>query len=200
MKQQKVFCLGFHKTGTTSLGVALGILGYRVSGAFGVNDPNIAEHAVEQALERATDFDAFQDNPWPILYRELDAAFPGSKFILLLRDPDAWIQSQVKHFGSRETPMRRWIYGDAYGCPSGNESIYLQRYKAHNQAVREYFAQRPNDLLELNLAQGQGWEPLCTFLKEPIPSVVFPHANNAKKRNKRNIMRKIKRALAPSLR
>ena len=50
MKQQKVFCLGFHKTGTTSLGVALGILGYRVSGAFGVNDPDIAEHAVEQRI------------------------------------------------------------------------------------------------------------------------------------------------------
>lgn len=196
MKQRKVFCLGFHKTGTTSLGMALDRLGYRVSGAFGVNDPDIAKHAAEQALERAADFDAFQDNPWPILYRELDDAFPGSKFILLLREPDAWIQSQLKHFGQRETPMRRWIYGDAHGCPAGNEAVYLHRYQAHNQAVLAYFAQRPDDLLVLNLEEGDGWETLCAFLGEPIPCEPFPHANNAKKRNKRNLLSKLKRALA----
>ncbi|QQD18427.1 hypothetical protein I6N98_00690 [Spongiibacter nanhainus] len=195
MKQRKVFCLGFHKTGTTSLGVALDMLGYRVSGAFGVNDPDIAEHVVEQALKRATDFDAFQDNPWPILYRELDAAFPGSKFILLLRDADAWIQSQVKHFGQRETPMRRWIYGDEHGCPAGNEAVYLRCYQTHNQSVLTYFSQRPDDLLVLNLAEGEGWQALCAFLDEPVPAAPFPHANTASKRKKRNLLASLKRAL-----
>ena len=34
MKNQKVFCIGFHKTGTTSMRDALNILGYKVAGAW----------------------------------------------------------------------------------------------------------------------------------------------------------------------
>ena len=34
----KVFCIGSHKTGTTSLEVALKKLGYRVTGGFGTKD------------------------------------------------------------------------------------------------------------------------------------------------------------------
>lgn len=196
MKNHKVFCLGFHKTGTTSLGAALDILGYRVSGAFGVNDPEIATRALEQAMVLADRYDAFQDNPWPILYRELDAAFPGSKFILLLRDPEAWIQSQVQHFGHRETPMRRWIYGDQHGSPVGSEGVYLRRYRAHNQAVMDYFAERPDDLLILNLSGGEGWQQLCPFLGEAIPEMPFPHANNANKRRKRNVLKRLRQVLS----
>ncbi len=36
----KVFCIGFHKTGTSSLAVALKTFGYRVTGPNGVNNPN----------------------------------------------------------------------------------------------------------------------------------------------------------------
>ena len=38
----KVFCVGFHKTGTKSLGAALATLGYRVAGPRGTLDPQIA--------------------------------------------------------------------------------------------------------------------------------------------------------------
>ena len=39
LKGQKVFCVGFHKTGTKSLGAALTALGYRVIGPSGARDP-----------------------------------------------------------------------------------------------------------------------------------------------------------------
>jgi hypothetical protein len=42
----KVFCVGFHKTGTTSLALALEILDYRVAGPTGINDPNIAKNVL----------------------------------------------------------------------------------------------------------------------------------------------------------
>ena len=102
----KVFCVGFHKTGTKSLGAALATLGYRVAGPRGTLDPQIATNALPLALRLAGDFDAFQDNPWPILFKELDAAFPGSRFILTLREPAAWIASVVRHFGHATSPMR----------------------------------------------------------------------------------------------
>ncbi len=190
MKKHKVFCIGFHKTGPSSIDVALQKLGFKVKGFFGTEDPDIAENALPQALEFAKYYDAFQDNPWPILYKELDNAFPGSKFILLLRQPDSWLKSQLKHFGDRDNAMRTWIYG--VGSPEGNEDIYLARYMAHNDEVRDYFKDRPQDLLIMDLSKGDGWEILCPFLDEKIPNSPFPHANDAKKREKRKTSKNLK--------
>ena len=75
--KQKVFCIGFHKTGTTSLELALKRLGYRVTGSFGTKDPDIANKVHEKAYAMVAKFDAFEDNPWPILYKELDQRFPA---------------------------------------------------------------------------------------------------------------------------
>ena len=178
----KVFCIGFHKTGTTSLGKALRILGYKVKGSFGVDDPDIAEKVHELFPPIVEQYDAFQDNPWPILYEELDAQYPNSKFILSVRDPDAWLKSQIKHFGIRETPMRKWIYGESAGCPVGNEETYLKRFNRHYAAVYEYFRERTDDLLIMDLANGDGWDQLCGFLGCDTPRKSFPHANKANSR------------------
>ena len=181
----KIFCIGFHKTGTTSLAEALTELGYRVTGPNGVEDPDIGHHVHALADELIPQFDAFQDNPWPLLYRRLDEQYPNSRFILTLRDPDSWIRSQVKHFGTDETPMRRWIYGADRGCPQDNEAHYLEYFNAHNQAVRDYFQDRPNDLLTLSLIDGDGWDKLCRFLDKPVPGRAFPHVNKAGDRDPR---------------
>jgi len=177
MTDRKVFGIGFHKTGTTSLATALGYLGYRVTGPNGVDNPNIAEDVYEMAFDLVGRFDAFQDNPWPILYKELDDKFPGGKFVLTLRSTDDWIKSIVEHFNDSETPMREWIYG--VGQPKGNEHIYVERYERHNREVTEYFRDRGNDLLVLNITRGEGWEKLCPFLGKPIPGVGFPCVNTA---------------------
>jgi hypothetical protein len=130
-------------------------------------------------------FDAFQDNPWPILYRELDDRYPGSKFVLSVRSSESWITSQIRHFGTAETPMRQWIYGA--GSPKGNEEIYIRRYKAHNAAVLAYFEQRPNDLLVMDITAGDGWATLCAFLGRRVPAIPFPHANRADTREQRDL-------------
>ena len=179
----KIFCIGFHKTGTTSLGAALRQLGYRVKGATGVRDPEIGLNAGKLISTVVPEYDAFQDNPWPILFRELDRQYPGSRFILTMREPARWIRSQLGHFGSEETPMRRWIYG--VGSPAGNEDVYLARYEAHNREVLSYFADRPADLLVMDLEKGDGWRELCGFLGHQVPTVPFPHESSAAAREKR---------------
>ena len=181
-KQPKIFCVGFHKTGTTSLRDALRLLGYSVTGPNGNKDPDIADNVMQIVNELVEQFDAFQDNPWPILYRELDEKYPGSRFILTLRDEDSWIKSQLSHFGSSETPMRRWIYG--VGCPEGNVQIYIERLRSHYRDVIEHFDGRPDDLLIMDLAAGDGWQKLCGFLKMKVPTAPFPHSNSADKRLK----------------
>jgi hypothetical protein len=182
MMKTKVFGIGFHKTATTSLATALNHLGYRVTGPDGVDNPNIANEVHQIAFDLADKFDAFQDNPWPILYKELDARYPGSKFVLTVRPAEDWIKSMVNHFNEKETPMREWIYG--VGHPKGNESVYLSRYNRHNSEVIEYFRSRPEDLLVLHITAGDGWEKLCPFLGTPIPAVPFPRANRASDREK----------------
>ena len=174
----KVFGIGFHKTGTTSLKAALEILGYRVTGPNFVDDEDVAESALAKALAVAPQFNAFQDNPWPILYSEMDQAFPGSKFILTIRDEAEWYASTLRQFGSRTTPMRRFIYGA--GSPLGNEARYRACYRSHNEAVLQYFAARPVDLLLMDITRGDGWDLLCPFLGFEKPSRPFPYKNAGK--------------------
>lgn len=174
----KIFCIGFHKTGTTSLGKALKILGYNVKGPFGVRDKDIANNALSIAKVLVPQFDAFQDNPWPILYKELDKTYPGSKFILTLRDSKSWIQSQINYFGKEETEMRNWIYG--FGSPVSNEQVYLDTYNKHNESVLEYFKNRPKDILVMNLENNFSWSILCDFLNiKDIPDSPFPYLNRS---------------------
>lgn len=177
----KVFCIGFHKTGTKSLAAALEQLGYRVTGPNGSKDPDIALNVQQLVENLVPQFDAFQDNPWPIVFRDLDRRYPGSRFILTVREPRAWLESALGYFGRKpETPMRKWIYGVA--SPVGNEQIFLERYNRHNRDVLDHFAERPGDLLVMDLAGGDGWEKLCAFLGKPVPAGSFPHAKKAKNR------------------
>ena len=171
----KVICIGFHKTGTTSMGNALSLLGYSVVGSRrGLTDAcrNGRWPEIFSVMDR---FDACQDNPWAVIYPQLDRHYPGSRFIMTYRDPEEWLASVCNHFRKRPSPMRKWIYGEAY--PVGNETIYLQRYQRHLDDVRAYFSQRPDDYLELRLGDSQIWEKMCPFLGHPVPNQPFPHLN-----------------------
>ncbi len=175
--EPKVICIGWHKTGTSSIGDAMLALGYDVLGARVDLADKLLSGTVAAALAEAVPYTALQDVPWNALYKELDRSFPGSKFILTIRDEENWLKSAVRHFGEREyeTPIFRWLYGK--GRISGNEECFRERYRLHNQDVREYFANRPDDLLVLNLEENPGWTPLCEFLSKSEPSVAFPHSN-----------------------
>jgi hypothetical protein len=167
--------VGFHKTGTTTLDLALRHLGYRVKGYTPAAAPLLSQGAVDKILDMATGFDAVQDNPWPVLYREIDERFPAARFILTTRDPNAWLASVLNHFGGRSTPMRQAIYG--IGDPAVDPVLFRARYERHERDVRAYFDGQPEKLLVVDWGLGAGWSDLCGFLKKPLPDVPFPHAN-----------------------
>ncbi len=94
----KIFCIGFNKTGTTSLETVLQVYGFKL--------PN--QHTQEVALSRAcfktdylalsefvVNYDAFQDLPFSegLTFVACDSLFPNSKFILTEREPEDWWQS-----------------------------------------------------------------------------------------------------------
>lgn len=176
--ESKVIGVGFHKTGTSSLGRALEMLGYTVCGCKTQLVKGIREGDLSSALKMAQDYQAFQDFPWPILFRELDQAFPGSRFVLTMRDEESWLKSNLNHFGSRSRESLQWIYGA--DCPRGNEQRYLERFREHNETVLGYFSGREADLLVLDIQAGDGWDKLCPFLGQDVPVQPFPHRQKAR--------------------
>jgi hypothetical protein len=185
----KIICVGFHKTGTSTLDEALKILGYKVIGLRLDLAKYLLNGDYSKALKIADKYDAFQDNPWPILYKELDKKYPNSKFILTIREDQKWLKSIVNHFGGDNTGMRKWIYGES--DPKGNEELYLKRYQKHNQDVIEYFKDRKEDLIIVSWEKGDGWNEICTFLGKQIPNQDFPHSNKGNYNKKPNIKDKI---------
>lgn len=177
---RKVFGIGFQKTGTTSLGKIFDALGYRTAGYHQFRDLAGRDtldwaEVTERALALAREVDAAKDTPWPLLYRELDAAFPGARFIHVTRAPDTWIRSAVKDFADHPNALHQLIYGCPH--PMGYEAIWLDRYNHHNEEVATYFRDRPGDYLHLRLEDGVSFEAVCDFLGEPRVGQGVPVAN-----------------------
>ena len=173
----KVFGIGMNKTGTTTLGVCLESLGFSHTSYNLEMLRHVRRDELEPVIEFARGYDAFEDWPWPLIYRELDAAFPGSRFVLTTRlDVERWFGSLLRHADrTGPTEMRTLVYGHA--MPSANPEAHRAMYESHNAAVRSYFADRPGDFLEVCWERGDGWRELCSFLGCPQPDIPFPHAN-----------------------
>lgn len=173
----KVFGIGAARTGTSSLGRAFVLLGFRHTSW----DPALwdaFEHEdYEPIFSVAARFESFEDGPWNGrgFYRELDDRFPGSKFVLTVRDQPSWRRSHERHFsanGACRIPERYRIADYA----ERREQI-LRDYLARNQEVQTFFADRPGDLLVLDVVGGEGWNQLCPFLGLAPLARPFPHLN-----------------------
>ena len=171
----RVFCIGWHKTGTTTLGLALIELGYSVVGCRLDMVHPLRRGDLDTVLKTAGDYDAVQDIPWAALYRELDERYPGSRFIMTRREEAGWLNSASRHFADAYVPLHEWLYGK--GVLKGHEELYLERFRRHERDVLDYFWRRQDDLLIMDLEAGDGWNELCGFLGDARPGRPFPHAN-----------------------
>ena len=177
MSRHKVFGIGLNKTGTTTLAECLKHLGYRHTTSNLELTRCVENGDLAPVFRYADSYDSFEDWPWPLVYRELDQRFPGSKFILTRRrDAATWLRSLKTHaLLTGPTEFRRIAYG--YAVPQGHEAEHLARYETHNAEVCRYFRDRPGDFLEVCWEEGAGWNELCSFLGRQVPDIPFPHAN-----------------------
>ena len=123
---------------------ALTELGWKVAGCQFIQHHNLRSQVLELAFRfiESNSFNAFQDNPWPIIFKDLDVRYPGSKFVVTTRNVDDWYESNLNHFGDQTTPMREFIYGEGCGSPMGNELAYKRRFKSHYSSVEQYFSRQ----------------------------------------------------------
>lgn len=181
----RIFGIGMHKTATTSLHSALRILG--IDSAHW-QSAHWAKAIWKQMVEGARSITleqhyALSDLPIPLLFKELDLAYTGSKFILTKRAPEKWLESVRRHWDADYNPFRKnWdsdcftnkIHNLVYHSKQFDAEVFMTRYLEHNREVVRYFKDRPGDLLVMEMDEGAGWPELCGFLGAPIPSDRYP--------------------------
>lgn len=173
----KIIGVGFQKTGTSTLREALKILGFRVRDTTPRALIPILRGNFGKIRRMLRGYDALEDTPWYMIYRELDQMYPGSKFILTIRDADSWYRSVSRHIGNLRAAHHEWIYGRGKGLPCEDRENAIAVYKSHNEEVQQYFKNRSGDLLIIDFTKGDRWEKLCTFLGKDVPEIPFPHYN-----------------------
>ena len=174
----KVFNIGLWKTGTKSFGVAMGVLGYKVHSHFWPielrlegeeGDFKLSQDQINEIKNVSTRFDAFSDSPWLNIYKYLYEWYPDAKFVLTLREsPEKYYVSEFYH---------SLAHGNSKN-DINNPKWFMDRYRNHNKNVREFFKDKPDQLLEICFECGEGWDKLCSYLDIPVPTKPFPHVNS----------------------
>ncbi len=198
----KVFCLGFPKTGTTSLEVALQHLGYKV--CRGNERNNYTNYLIALFIHGDYDelrrmirhFDAFADLPWggTDLYLWLSETYSEARFIQTVRDPESWFQSLSNVAFSLdenpETALETNHAAGSYGAVYLFKKVWqldnmvdakvrlLSVYKQLNYNIKTHF-HRDNLFLSFDLTKDPGWEDLCRFLDKKVPDILFPFENSS---------------------
>jgi hypothetical protein len=149
----KVFGIGQHKTGTTTLESVFRLCGLTVG--------NQAEGELAGFSARRGDFrrladhvakaDAFQDSPFAdgTVYAALDALFPDSRFILTVRDPRDWFRSlksaAMKRWGlgAEATPTPAHLEADGYLFPTYVYEAHVYRHLLDTPSYAEPWAPPP---------------------------------------------------------
>lgn len=200
----KYFCIGRNKTGTTSLKRAFEDLGYPIGNqrkAEILTGKYYFEGNFQPIVDYCKTAQVFQDVPfsYPETYKHLDKAYPGSKFILTVRDsPEQWYRSitrfHAKKFGKEgriptvedlKNASYVWpgfmynvvrVHGTTDDAPYDKRTM-LAHYERYNREVIDYFKDRPNDLLVINIAEEGAYRKFVDFLGIDSSCNGFPWEN-----------------------
>ena len=194
--KQKIFCIGLHKTGTTSLAAEMKgmnfVVGNQLQATLLFDDWIKRDFTRLRKYCRTAQF--FQDIPFcfPHTYIAIDQFFPGSKYILTVRDnAEQWYNSLInfhtKYWGNGNMPptpedlkKADYIYrGFPYHVRMHvakvppeepyKKDVLLKYYNDHIENVKDYFRHRPEDLLVINLSNDADYERFCAFVnRKPV--------------------------------
>jgi len=171
---KKIFGIGLSRTGTTSLSNALKQVGI-----------DIIHYPTKSKLYDKNSRGAC-DIPVAAQYKDLDKKFANSKFVYTVRNKEDWLNSIEKYLERKKNAtLGEWQRENRikiYGQVEFDRKIFSEKYDEHDESIRQYFKERKNDLLILNICDGDEWMKLATFLDIDNDSISkFPHSNKRKK-------------------
>lgn len=195
----KVIGVGFGRTGTLSLKVALEELGVgpclhtleslAAGSDCGSHWERIANGETIEWSEALQGWGSTVDLLGARFYHEMLEAWPQAKVILSTRDPDEWYEScnaslhamrELTAAGSGRASgsaalqaIDKTIWQDVFDGRFLDRAYALEVFQAHADEVASTVpAER---LLVYDIRDG--WEPLCEFLQTAVPDTSFPHLN-----------------------
>ena len=176
--KKMVFGIGLSRTGTASLNAALNELGIK-SKHFIFYPCTSKIPYIYLALKDAS---AATDIPVSANYKRIDKLYPNSKFILTIREIESWLTSCKFFFTNRIDieNSHKWlkdIHLKLYNSLKFDEKKFKIGYFQHLKDVQDYFRNRPEDLIIIDVVRGEGYEKLCSFLELEVVETQFPHKN-----------------------
>lgn len=165
--QQKIFIIGLPRTGTTSICASLLTLGYKVA------------HTayVQKAFD---DAQVLADTPVFHHYQYLDKKYANAKFIYLSRKKTKWLPS-IKQLLQRMSvnllrddggfnPTIKECYLTVFSpftLDNINDDSFLSTcYDKHHNEINQYFVERENDLLTIDISENGSYQLLLNFLNK----------------------------------
>jgi len=178
---KKFFCIGAHKTGTTSILEAFKVLNYNVLlknleqwEKYTWTDNYNVENFIEENYDKYT---FFKDSPFnhDEYYKLINTKYSSAKFILTIRNEDDWFNSIKRWIKiSPVVDVYKMLYG--YDPIDDNKDKYINKYNKRNNDIIEYFKDT-DKLLILHLETDFNWDKLCNFLNIKIQTEKFPMIN-----------------------
>lgn len=214
-KEPKVFCISMQRSGTSSVGKFLDNFGFRCVGWSEDKSNHWSEFWYNEnydAIFSSIAFkgaNAYEDSPWfyPNFYKMLFNRFPNAKFIIFIRDPDAWFKSMMNHsngdiIGSSKIHcklyQRELEYFELLNSPEfdkhkenlpyskktmkliNHAEHYKAIYQSHTLEVQDFFAEvSPSSLYMGNLDDPLKWQKLGEFLNINVPKEYDCHRNKS---------------------
>ncbi len=163
----KVFCIGYQKTGTTSVGKSFEMLGLRNTSFNRRMWKYYQKKKYDKILKFTAKFDSTDDLPW---FKEdmipiIDKTFPNSKFVYMIREDEAWKKSYYN-----------WRY-KIFGRYPDLEKAF-KGYKNHQDYVLNYFQNRSQKkFINLDITDPKGFKKLAQFIGKETDRESFPHYN-----------------------
>ncbi|TXB63698.1 hypothetical protein FRY74_12570 [Vicingus serpentipes] len=164
--KNKIFCISYQRTGTTSTGQFFKDHGYKVA-TWGISNSNKWSlswlKGDYEKIFKSFHFkkhQVFEDGPWWCndFYKVLFHRFPKSKFILLERNPDKWFDSMLSHSNGKtlgNTHLHSILYnreldfhnlGKKLAYYSGEIDNLLPLQEKHREHYKNIYITRINEI------------------------------------------------------
>lgn len=187
-KSRKVFCIGLHKTGTSSL--------YHLALQYGFNPTHSTDWPNNpEKLERydffcdgGSHFDDQHEFDFKRLYQE----FPNAKFILQTRETRTWIISKLKHAGWNQNTsiqqdnLDKLLHDDWTYKSLKTIEAFIEHKANYESKVQSFFQQHnPSKLLIINVTNKKTQQAELNKLIKwlgliSLTKPVLPHRNKSK--------------------
>ncbi|MGX9365640.1 sulfotransferase [Desulfoplanes sp. PS50] len=185
---RKVFCIGLHKTGTTSLRALATKYGYKaIHSTDWISDANKLKE-FEFFSDGGSHFDGQNEFDFKRLFHD----YPNALFILQTRPTKNWIVSKLKHAGWTEQTIievddEKKIYHDDWKYKSLLiiESFIRHKYNYEHKVIDFFEKNDPSRLLKIDITDKPIQETtihnLVTFLGlRSLCTIQLPHKNKKK--------------------